>query len=99
MNTQFKEGDIVIISDRLHGHHFKIGETVEILEESEDDYLASNGMDKWWVTDEELSGTGMTVLEAEPKIVFDAETQTTVKKTVSMTAMLCSRFVCLAALH
>lgn len=46
-----KPGDKVIVTENYHGHEFKIGEQVEILEFDEKDsgYRCSNGEMSWWL--------------------------------------------------
>lgn len=46
-----KVGDKVIVIENYHGHGFKIGEQVEILEFDERDggYQCSNGEESWWL--------------------------------------------------
>ena len=48
----YKEGDKVRIIAERSCHKFKIGEEVELLKITDDDFYASNGTD-WWVVGED----------------------------------------------
>jgi hypothetical protein len=48
----YKEGDKVRIIAQRSCHQFKIGEEVELLKITDDDFYASNGTD-WWVVGED----------------------------------------------
>lgn len=61
MNKKFKVGDIAIVSDKIHGHGFNIGDTVEVVTVENIDYCVSDGVADWWVQYEELIKTGMNV--------------------------------------
>ena len=49
-------GDKVIVTKRLNGHEFQIGETVEIFEydHESNDYNCTNGVMYWWLTEDEF---------------------------------------------
>lgn len=55
---KFKKGDVVKITERKYGHHFKIGSKVRIKEERHEssDYEASylNGRASWYIADDEI---------------------------------------------
>ena len=53
--TKYKNGDKVVITDRICGHNFNIGEAVMITYVCKGgDYDATNGKDNWFVTDKEV---------------------------------------------
>lgn len=49
-------GDKVLVTKRLYGHEFQIGETVEIFEYDHEanDYNCTNGIRHWWLTKDEF---------------------------------------------
>tara|TARA_B110000091_G_scaffold132059_1_gene141493 strand:+ start:372 stop:569 length:198 start_codon:yes stop_codon:yes gene_type:complete len=60
---KFKEGQKVKVIDREYGHDFDIGEIVEIIFANKDayydagDYKCSNGIDTWFLIDQEIELT------------------------------------------
>ncbi len=55
--TKYKQGDKVVIVDRIYGHHFDIGEVVKIdFLCNSGDYDAANGKPsgKWFIADKEV---------------------------------------------
>lgn len=63
MKHKYKAGDIAIVSDKKNGHQFNIGDVVEIEKyfSIANDYRAVDGNDFWYLADEELIPTGMSV--------------------------------------
>lgn len=53
---RFKIGDKVRIIDEIIGHEFEIGEEVTITDSDDghQDYMATNGINEFYVCDEEL---------------------------------------------
>ena len=51
-----KPGDKVIVTKRLYGHGFEIGEEIELVKYSEidDDWLCKKGRSYFFLTEEEL---------------------------------------------
>ena len=54
--SKYKTGDIVKISQRIHGHQFKINSLVEIRRvDSDESYTAVDGLgDVWGIYDDEI---------------------------------------------
>lgn len=52
---EFKEGDKVVVVDRIHGHRFDIGEVVKIDSVKPEDFLCINIFgDVWHLTEQEI---------------------------------------------
>lgn len=51
---KFSKGDTVRITKRLHGHAFKIGEIVKVEKVMPLNYLVTNNVSTWCVTEEEI---------------------------------------------
>jgi hypothetical protein len=74
--TNYKVGQKVVITERLYGHDFEIGQIVKLLfyDISNGEWEASDGNDAWYLREEEFSDAGILYSRLDKHLVEPDET-------------------------